>query len=134
MLSLRYSRHWMLASYLLLLLVFAAALLPDNLFWQSGPSTDVPHFDKLAHGVTFMVLTVWFCGQYARGSYWRPVPGMVAFGLAIEFAQSLVSYRTADGMDLLADLGGVAGGMIIVLLGAGGWCLMVEEYLQKHNG
>ncbi len=134
MLSLRYVRRWKIAGIGLLAMVLAGALLPADWFWSEGP--DSPFFvsDKWVHGVTFAALALWFSGQYARRSYWRLIMGLVAFGLLIEMTQRMVSYRTAEWMDLLADLLGLAVGMVIALAGAGGWCLRFEEWLQNRHG
>ncbi len=134
MLSLRYARRWQIAGIGLLAMVLAGALLPADWFWSEGP--DSPFFvsDKWVHGVTFAALALWFSGQYARRSYWRLIMGLVAFGLLIEMTQRMVSYRTAEWMDLLADLLGLAVGMVVALAGAGGWCLRFEEWLQNRHG
>ncbi len=134
MLSLRYIRRWKIAGIGLLAMVLAGALLPADWFWSEGP--DSPFFvsDKWVHGVTFAALALWFSGQYARRSYWRLIMGLVAFGLLIEMTQRMVSYRTAEWMDLLADLLGLAVGMVVALAGAGGWCLRFEEWLQNRHG
>jgi hypothetical protein len=131
MLSLRYARRWQIGGILLLASVLAAALVPSDWVWpgDTGSSSD-----KWLHGITFTVLALWFSGQYARHSYWRLITGLVVFGLLIEVTQRMVSYRTADWMDFLADLLGLAIGMAIALAGAGGWCLRFEEWLQDRNG
>lgn len=129
MLALRYARHWQLGSVILLLLTLIAALMPAAVwFWND----DLPvvawlkHVDKWAHGLTFVVLTVWFCGQYARSSYWRIAIGLLAFGVLIELLQGLVSYRLAEWYDLGADAIGIAVGILIAMAGLGGWCLRLE--------
>ena len=134
MLSLRYARRWQIAGFFLLATVLAAALVPAEWLWPED--LNLPGFisDKLLHGITFTVLALWFSGQYARHSYWRLVTGLVAFGLLIEAMQRMVSYRTADWVDLLADLIGVAVGMSIALAGTGGWSLRFEECLQNRIG
>ena len=134
MLSLRYARRWQIAGILLLAMVLAGALVPADWFWSEGPNSLFFITDKWMHGLTFTALALWFSGQYARHSYWRLITGLVAFGLLIEATQRMVSYRTADWMDFLADLLGLAIGMAIALAGAGGWCLRFEEWLQTRNG
>ncbi len=134
MLSLRYARRWQIAGILLLAVVLAGALVPADWFWSEGPSSLFFITDKWMHGLTFTALALWFSGQYARHSYWRLITGLIAFGLLIEATQRMVSYRTADWMDFLADLLGLAIGMAIALAGAGGWCLRLEEWLQNRNG
>lgn len=134
MLSLRYTRRWQSVSILLLVMVLGAALAPADWFLSHGRTTPFFISDKWLHGVTFAALALWFTGQYARHSYWRLVMGLVAFGLLIEVTQRMVSYRTADWMDLLADSLGVAVGTVIALAGAGGWCLRFEAWLQNRIG
>jgi len=134
MLSLRYARRWQIAGTVLLAMVLAGALLPTDWFWSKGSDSTFFITDKWVHGVTFAVLALWFSGQYARRSYWRLIMGLVAFGLLIEMMQRMVSYRTAEWMDLQADLLGLAIGMAIALAGAGGWCLRFEEWLQNRHG
>ena len=134
MLSLRYARRWQIAGTVLLAIVLAGALLPADWLWSKWSDSPVFISDKWLHGVTFAVLALWFSGQYARRSYWRLIMGLVAFGLLIEMTQRMVSYRTAEWMDVLADVLGLAIGMAIALAGAGGWCLRFEEWLQNRHG
>ena len=134
MLALRYARRWQIAGIILLTMVLVAALVPSDWFWSPGRISGFYISDKWLHGITFTVLALWFAGQYARYSYWRLITGLVAFGLLIELTQRMVSYRTADWMDLVADLLGIAVGMAIALAGMGGWCLRFEEWLQNRIG
>ena len=57
--------------------------------------------------------------------------GLIAFGALIELIQGMVSYRTAEWMDMYADGVGITLGLIIALLGAGGWSLRVEQWLEN---
>ena len=134
MLPLRYARRWRIGGIFLLASVLAFALVPADWFWPDSLDSLFLVSDKWVHGITFMALALWFSGQYARHSYWRLITGLVAFGLLIEVTQRMVSYRTADWMDLLADLVGVGFGMAIALVGTGGWCLRFEEWLQNRIG
>jgi len=129
MLSLRYARAWRIAGFLLLMVVLAAALLP-----QHSPKPLLSISDKWLHGVTFTALALWFSGQYPRHNYWRLVVGLLAFGMLIELAQSMVPYRAAESMDLMADVVGVAAGITIALAGSGGWSLRFEQWLQNRIG
>lgn len=134
MLPLRYARRWRIAGYLLLAMVLAAAMVPPDWFGFSGSEPLISNFDKWLHGITFTALMLWFSGQYTRNGYWRPGTGLLAFGLLIEIAQRTVSYRTADRMDLMADLAGISLGAAITLAGLGGWCKRFEDGLQNRNG
>lgn len=134
MLPLRYAGRWRIAGYLLLAMVLAAAMVPPAWFGLSNSLSYIANFDKWLHGITFTALMLWFSGQYARHGYWRPGTGLVAFGLLIEIAQRTVSYRTADGMDLMTDLAGISLGAALALAGLGGWCKRFEDGLQNRNG
>jgi VanZ family protein len=87
--------------------------------------------DKWMHGITFAALAIWFSGQYARRSYGWLAIGLLIFGALIEACQSMVTYRTAETADLVADLLGIVAGMMIALTGVGGWSLQVENWLQR---
>lgn len=134
MLSLRYARRWQIAGIFLLAIVLAFALAPPDWFRLGDPGSQFFIADKWLHGLTFVALALWFSGQYARHSYWRLILGLTAFGLLIEVTQRMVAYRSADWMDLMADLLGIGVGMAIALAGAGGWCLRFEEWLQNRIG
>jgi hypothetical protein len=135
MLPLRYAKRWQLASILILILVLAVAMMPAVWFWNDK-ITALAWFksvDKWLHATTFLVLSVWFTGLYHKGSYWRIGLSLLAFGLAIEACQRMVSYRTADWIDVGADAAGIIIGLSIGAAGIGGWCLRAEERLQSTD-
>ncbi len=134
MLPLRYTFRWQAASAALLLIVLAGALMPAIWFWPDRVRV-VNWFgslDKWAHLLTFAFLAVWFAGQYRRGSYWRIGLGLVGFGVLIELCQRMVGYRSAEWLDIGADVGGIAIGLAVGLAGAGGWSQRFENrYLAR---
>lgn len=107
--------------------------MPAYWFRADLPRSFIFAADKWVHGVTFMLLAVWFSGQYARGAYWRIAIGLVGFGIMTELCQGMVSYRMADVMDLWADAAGILVGLVIAVLGAGGWSLRFEGWLQARR-
>ena len=127
MLVLRYEKRWRLAGIVLLLAVLAATIMPT--LWS--PPSKVLLVDKWLHLLTFLFLTLWFTGQYARSSYLRLVVGLMAFGVLIELGQGMVAYRTAEWMDLVADTGGIGIGLGFAAAGLGGWSLRFERWLEK---
>lgn len=135
MLPLRHAWRWQMGSVFLLLAVLAATLMPVVWFWSGKVELLVwiAGIDKWLHGVTFLVLTVWFAGQYRPLSYWRVVVGLLAFGLIIEVCQRMVSYRTADWFDIAADAAGITIGIAVAIAGAGGWCLRVENWFHSRS-
>lgn len=135
MLPLQHARRWQMASTFLLLAVLSATLLPVVWFWSDKFEvlSWFESIDKWLHGITFMMLSVWFAGQYRPSSYWRIAVGLLAFGLLIEICQRMVSYRTADGFDVAADAAGIIVGLAIATAGAGGWCLRVESWIARRS-
>lgn len=135
MLPLQHARRWQSASTFLLLVVLAATLVPVVWFWSGkfDVLTWVKSIDKWLHGITFLVLTIWFAGQYRPKSYWRIAVGLLAFGLLIEICQRMVSYRTADWYDVAADAAGIIIGIVIAIAGVGGWSLRVEAWILRRG-
>lgn len=135
MLPLRYARHWRYAGFALLLLVLVATLMPAVWFINDSRElvTWLMGVDKWLHLATFVFLAVWFSGQYERSSYWRLAIGLVLFGILIEICQRMVSYRSAEWLDLAADVGGVGIGLLLALLGLGGWSLRTERWLLRRK-
>ena len=130
MLELRYARFWRAASLVLLLLVLAATLMPAIWFWSDRIklSNWLEHFDKWAHFVMFLGLTVWFAGLYRARSYWRVAIGLLAFGVLIEICQRAVGYRSAEWMDVVADALGILAGLALAWFGLGAWCRHFESW------
>ncbi|MGI9202573.1 MAG: VanZ family protein [Woeseiaceae bacterium] len=135
MLPLSYPGRWKIAGALLLLGVLAVAMMPALFPWPDKPGVRwLQLSDKWLHGITFAFLAVWYSGQFARRSYGWLAMALIAFGGLIEFCQSLVSYRTAETGDLIADVLGIGGGLIIAFIGAGGWSLRAEDWIQRKFG
>ena len=131
MLPLRHEKRWRFAGFALLVAVLAAALAPQ--LSPHFPRFDLPLFDKWLHALTFLILALWFSGQYPRSSYWRIAIGLTAFGVLIELCQGMVSYRMAEWKDLFADMFGTGLGLIAAVAGFGGWSLRFERWLKKET-
>ena len=134
MLPLNYPTRWHLASTFLLMIVLGAALAPAIFSWPERFGSSWIPSDKLLHGLTFAGLTLWYSGQYARRAYAWFAIGLLIFGILIEACQSLVTYRTAESGDLVADVLGIGAGILIALTGAGGWSLKLENWLRNRGG
>jgi VanZ family protein len=131
-LPLRYTRWWQIAGALVLLLVFAATIAPALVQWPRINVRTLFAFDKWLHGLTFLILSLWFSGQYARRAYWRIGVGLLVFGGFIELCQRSLTYRTADPADMLANMIGIALGLLLATAGLGGWSLRLESWLAAH--
>lgn len=130
MIPLKYAARWQFAGIAFLMLALTAALLPEIPFWPDDPAARFEFSDKLLHMIAFTFLAVWFSGQYARASYWRIAVGLLAFGALIELIQGTVSYRSSEWLDLYADGIGIVVGLIIALLGLGGWSERFERLME----
>lgn len=135
MLPLRYTKRWQVAGLAILLAVLVCALVPPEWLRLRLGVRDVAlqMSDKSLHGMTFVFMTLWFCGQYARSSYWRIAAGLLLFGAFIEICQRMLVYRDAESLDLLADSVGIAIGLAIAMAGAGGWSLRLEQWLLARR-
>ena len=135
MLPLRHARRWRFAGLALLLLVLAATMMPAIWMWP-GRQNFVAwfvDFDKWLHGVTFAFLAVWFSGQYRRESYWRVGLGLIIFGVLIEACQRMVTYRSSEWYDIVADIVGILVGLAVASAGLGGWSLRFETWLASRQ-
>lgn len=131
MLPLRYRQHWRIAGVIVLAISFVAALMPA--LWPKVTVRDILLLDKWLHGIAFVLLALWFSGQYSRSSYWRIAAGLLAFGALIEICQYFTYYRSAEWADFYADAAGIAVGLALAMLGPGGWSLRFEQWLSPEH-
>jgi VanZ family protein len=124
MLQLRRRRLWIALSMVLLAAVFFVCL-------QPGLGPPVPAgFDKLEHLAAYVLLALWFTGLVARGRYWAVGAGLLALGLLIEVLQWRMNLgRSAEALDMFANMLGVGVGITIALLATGGWAPRLESWL-----
>ncbi|MBT9595642.1 MAG: hypothetical protein IV094_06645 [Vitreoscilla sp.] len=93
---------WRLAFAAALVGIFVIALLPTGM----GEPL-FPQVDKFQHAMAFGAL--WILGARAGcRPGWALGAGLLAYGVAIELAQGLTSYRDASAADVMADLAGMA--------------------------
>ncbi len=72
------------------------------------PDIGIAHGDKLGHFAAYGAVMFWFCQLYAR----RPTrlayaAGFIAMGIALEFVQRALGYRSFEVLDMVADAIGV---------------------------
>ena len=90
--------------------------------WGSlTPSPPSAGNDKVGHFVVYGVLMFWFAQLYARRL--PCAAGFVALGVALEFVQGSLGYRSFELYDMLANSAGV-------LLGWGGTLLLGKPLLR----
>ena len=102
---LKYARLWFSLAYIMLAIVALASLLPAP---EMGTS------DKLLHFLTYGVLSAAFSTLVCQArSLLMVVPGLILFGIVLEFLQGLTGYRSMEVYDMLANAGGVLMGLMI---------------------
>ena len=126
MLDLRHARAWLVAGWLLVTVVVVASLVPSYSLPPVGVS------DKFEHSMAYAAMTLWFTGIYGRSRYVHIGVALFLLGIAIEYAQGAMDLgRQRDYHDVIANTGGVVGGMIVALVGVGGWARWVESWARK---
>jgi VanZ family protein len=124
---LEWRKLWVSIGYLLVLNVLIFALAPV----QDAPTLWIPYGDKIAHGLAFMLLMIWFSGLVPRRRYPYLFIALLAYGAVIEGLQYFTGYRAMDPEDLAADAVGLVVGWGLALCGLGGWCHRLELRLRK---
>ncbi len=102
-------RWWRAAGWFGVALTLALSLMPPALDVSGG------HSDKAAHLAGYALLTFWWA-QLVTRQRWRLALAVVLFGLAIEGLQGLTPDRMPDGLDALANSGGVLLGWLTARL------------------
>jgi VanZ family protein len=124
MLPLRYAWIWLLGGWLLVALVTAGSVMPQNAV-QLLNQLAIP--DKVLHAGSYCILMLWFSGMYQRRFYWVLVVVLLALGLGLEFVQRRLGYRSFELLDMAANLTGIILGLIAATTWFGGWCQRIEN-------
>lgn len=99
-------------------LIFVVYVLAVSWLSLSRPSgiTDISSWDKWAHAGAYLVFAV-LCGLSTRQrwKFWLAMLTCAIYGLAIEYLQSLTSYRMASALDLAANISGLILGYLLLL-------------------
>jgi len=78
------------------------------------PEIGLTEGDKLGHVLAYAVLMFWFCQlDAARRMRIAYALAFIALGIALEFVQSALGYRSFEAWDMVADAAGVGGGWLI---------------------
>lgn len=92
---------------------------------------DLEQGDKLGHFAGYGTLMFWFCQLYPhRGDRTAYAFAFAAMGVALEFAQGALGYRTFEGFDMLANALGVLIGWAVAL-GTGPRILEFAEFMLR---
>jgi VanZ family protein len=99
--------YWRTAGWLGIAAIIALSLAPLQL------DMAVDNGDKFGHLAAYGLVTLWFAQLYTglRQRIWLFI-GMVALGVAMEYAQGTTDYRSFDVADMFADAIGVSLGWL----------------------
>ena len=107
----RYRGLWLAGGWLICVAIVWLSLTP------SPPSVGIEYGDKLGHFVAYGALMYWFCQLYAsRSARLGYAVGFAAMGVALEFIQGALGYRTFEVADMIANTLGVLLGWIAALI------------------
>lgn len=80
----------------------------------SPPDTSgIQYGDKIFHNLGYFGLFYWFGQIYRSQYYWRPALGLICMGIALEFVQYNLGYRSLEFADMVANTSGVLLGWIV---------------------
>ena len=99
----------------------------------SPPSIEIEHSDKLGHLLAYGTLMFWFCQLYAaRGARLACAIGFAAIGVALEFIQGALGYRTFEVADMFANALGVLAGWAAAQATGGALLARLEKELSAR--
>jgi VanZ family protein len=101
----------------------------------SPPTIDLEQGDKLGHLLGYGALMFWFCQLYpARRTRLAYALGFAALGVALEFAQGALGYRSYELFDMVANALGVSLGWASALLTGGRLLARLETAFSGPKG
>ena len=125
---LKYRRAWLAGGWLLAGLVVYLSLIPHP---PEMSALSFPNADKLGHGLTYTLLSWWFCQIYlAVRQRAVAVVMLIALGIALEFLQGMGGYRMFEVLDMLADSLGVLLGLLLARTALGRVFIFIETALR----
>ncbi|MAF82847.1 MAG: hypothetical protein CL797_01935 [Chromatiales bacterium] len=89
--------------------------------------------DKLAHGIAFMALMVWFSGIIEMRFAPLVAVALLCLGVLIELAQQQLSYRSAELADGLADMAGIVAGWSLAVIRLQHWAKWIESLIATDH-
>lgn len=120
----RFRVAWLALAWLLALVLGAGSLAP------SVPSAAAVFSDKLMHFGAYAALAFLFVGALGRRHRAIIALGLLLFGASLELLQHLLTEtRMGEWLDLAANAGGIAAGLLVAALVPGNWCRWVESTL-----
>ena len=82
------------------------------------PQVTDSYDDKIQHYLMYALLMAWFAVITPRAAWLRLACAVIGLGIALEFCQALLPYRTASFVDAIANTLGVLTGAGLARLAA----------------
>jgi VanZ family protein len=121
---------WIAAGSMLMLWGLYQALEPNPAL-----RLDFTNGDKVLHALGFACLMGWWGNVFvARRARITAALGCLAYGVLIEGLQWLNPPRTADGLDVLADVCGIVAALLLLRTPLAGVLARVERVLRAGHG
>ena len=105
---LRFFRLWQWLGVAGLILILILTLVP-----MPPMPLDVDYLDKWQHAVTFSLLMLYAGMLFPAHCRWAAL-GLLLYGAKIELLQMLLPWRSAEWLDLFADLAGILLGWLLL--------------------
>lgn len=124
--GLRYQRMWTILGWIAVAVALVLNLMP-------GAVTPQMVGDKYEHVIGYVLLTLWFCGIYPRSRYWVIAASLLGMGILVEILQGAMHWgRHADVNDVIADVTGIAIGLVLALTILAEWPRRVEALFAPN--
>ena len=121
----RHPRLWAVAGWTIVAAIVWLSVTP------SPPEFELENADKLEHLIAYGALTFWFCQLHAsHRAQFAFVIGFIAMGIALEFVQGALAYRTYDTADMIANAIGALAGWAVARATGSGLFARIERLLR----
>jgi VanZ family protein len=123
--ELRVRRLWLVLGWMLVLLVVYLSLAPAPI------ELEIEQGDKLSHILAYLVLMSWFANLYeSHGQRIGFALGFILLGIALEFVQRWIGYRSFEMADMAAGTVGVVIGWILVAPRTPNYLQLIEKIFK----
>ncbi len=124
---LAYQKLWVILGWLMVTAVVYVSLTP------SPPALPAQLGDKVAHILAYAWLMFWFSSLYTGRARMMSGVGFVFVGFVLEVLQGLAGHRSAEAMDMLANVAGVVCAWVLASTRAGGFLKDLDRWLARHR-
>ncbi|PWT72130.1 MAG: VanZ family protein [Proteobacteria bacterium] len=112
---------------------FGVALLIYLWLTPIPPEIPIEQGDKVGHVAAFAVLMLWWAQLYFSKTRWWIAAALLALGIGLEFVQEQTGYRNFEYADMVADLGGIALGILLAPPRLPNWFLLSKRWFARPD-